>query len=378
VTTTAALPAQPARVRDRSLDALRGIAILLLLVLHACEGMSYRTGLPGPEWMRPFNGFFMPFRMPTLMLVSGMLLAPSLAKPLDAYVLQKLRNLAWPYLVWCTVLLLSAGWAYFETYYLTDPSAWISTGYLWYLFYLLVFTLVAPLTRRLPAWMMPVACLVAANALPLGLELKTMAYYATCFFLGDAITRHRARLWPILRRPAVLGAMAAVGIGFGLVVAVWAPALAWSAPLLPLNLAGAVAAAVAIERATTHAWIRPFAWLGERSVVVYATHWPIMLATSLLLVGAGLAAWTAPANLAATLAIAIPLAAVAHRRPWRWLFQAPFLGSWVRRRTAARSVAPARASTRAAPAPSEPTRVVDLPPVPPTPPLPAQPTARRG
>ena len=55
-----------------------GAAILLLLIWHA-SAIPVLLGLPMPDAIRLANAFFLPYRMPTLMFLSGMLLARTLA-----------------------------------------------------------------------------------------------------------------------------------------------------------------------------------------------------------------------------------------------------------------------------------------------------------
>ena len=59
------------------LDSLRGVAILLVVVLHAGEALRVAVGpTPGLDQV---NLFLEPFRMPVLMFLSGFLLPQSLA-----------------------------------------------------------------------------------------------------------------------------------------------------------------------------------------------------------------------------------------------------------------------------------------------------------
>lgn len=326
------------------IDVLRGLAILLLLLLHACNVPNFRVGVPGPAWLDPVNAFFAPFRMTALMFLSGMLVDRSLAKPLGRNLLGKVQHLAWPYLLWTTVLLLSAGWTYFATFYLTDPSAWVATGYLWYLFYLLCFTIVAPAIRWIPAWLTPLLCLTAAAVLPQGTEPAKLAFYATFYFAGHAFQRRRHQLMPWLRRPVVVLPLAAAAIGLGVATATISYALYDDVLVVPLVLAGIAAAIVGAERIADRRWAAPVAWVGRHSIVFYTVHWPIMLAASVALVAVGWKSWLTLGLLVATLVLATPLAVLRRRRPVRWLFEAPLLGRWTRRP----AQAPAAATTSSA------------------------------
>src|SRR5699024_2842661 len=84
------------------MDAVRGTAILLLLVWHA-SAVPTMYDVAMPEAVRSANAFFLPFRMPTLMLLSGMLLARSLRKPLPRYLAGKFSMVLWPYVAWVVI-----------------------------------------------------------------------------------------------------------------------------------------------------------------------------------------------------------------------------------------------------------------------------------
>lgn len=313
------------------IDALRGFAMLLLLLLHAIGTPEFKVGVPAPGWLEPFNLFFTPFRMPTLMFVSGMVLAQSLSKPPAVYLLRKVQNLVWPYAIWTVVLLNSAGWDYFTQHYLFHPLTWVAPGYLWYLWYLICFSLIALVLKRVPAWMIVLGCFAVALALQPGDVLGNYAYYATFFFAGHVLNRASGTLLPFLRRNTVFLPLAGIGVGFGLAVATVSSRLAYEALLMPANLAGILAAIVFVERHASWRALAPLRWIGRNSIVFYTTHWPIILGSSVLLFGLGLESWLTIGALVAVFLIAVPLALVRHRRPWKWLFEAPFLGRLTRR-----------------------------------------------
>ncbi|MUK02436.1 acyltransferase family protein [Vibrio cholerae] len=127
------------------LDSLRGVAILLVVVLHAGEALRMAVG-PTPA-VDQFNLFFEPFRMPVLMFLSGVLLPQSVAKPGQEYFAGKVSMVAWPYLLWSLIILAASGDL--------RPAAlgqifYLSPTYLWYLWFILVFYALAYPLRRLP------------------------------------------------------------------------------------------------------------------------------------------------------------------------------------------------------------------------------------
>src|SRR6478735_4086004 len=84
------------------MDLLRGCAVLLVIAFHAST-YPIEFGMEVPDVLVTINVALTPFRLPTLLVLSGMLLPRALEKPLGRYYAGKARNILWPYLVW-TVL----------------------------------------------------------------------------------------------------------------------------------------------------------------------------------------------------------------------------------------------------------------------------------
>lgn len=89
--------------RHVELDAIRGTAVMLVVLYHAIIALDL-IGTKAPMWLVLFNDAVSPFRIPTLVLLSGLLLPRSLRKPAGEYVRGKIRGLAWPYLVWTVIV----------------------------------------------------------------------------------------------------------------------------------------------------------------------------------------------------------------------------------------------------------------------------------
>ena len=79
---------KPSAARMQWMDLLRGLAVLLVVVLHAAS----HGGAEVEGWTL-VNRHLTPFRMPLLMFLSGMLLHRSLAKPLPVYLWGKVAAL---------------------------------------------------------------------------------------------------------------------------------------------------------------------------------------------------------------------------------------------------------------------------------------------
>lgn len=111
------------------MDTLRGLAIILVLMWHA-PAIPALFGYEMPVWLAGLNNFFLPFRMPTLMFLSGLLLSHSMSKGWRVYYTGKFRSLVWPYILWAALHMVLYG----RGLELTNPRSWIATGYLWFLF----------------------------------------------------------------------------------------------------------------------------------------------------------------------------------------------------------------------------------------------------
>lgn len=263
------------------MDFARGICILLVIFLHADPAMS-RQGLAVPEAFDLVNRFLDPFRIPFLMLLSGMLLHKSLSKPDRDYVLGKFHLIFWPFLVWSMAVYAAEGrltWEFVLKTPVTAPSV------LWYLWFLCAYYLVALVLVRLRIPLVPVVlvCLVASEVLPSVLRMDRFAALLVFFLLGHLIARGgfsmagRGRLATLGLVAAVTGGLLSVFYG----KIKYDPLFIWA----PVGLVGFVlwlAPAYRSSRATA-----AIEWIGRNSIVFYAAHFPLLIVTSGLLVQAG-------------------------------------------------------------------------------------------
>jgi surface polysaccharide O-acyltransferase-like enzyme len=134
----------PASPRMVWMDQLRGTAILLVIAFHAASILSrFGAVLPGPVW--DVLSFFAPFRMPTLMFLSGMLLSRSIAKPTPEYISGKWRGILWPYLIWSFAFLFISGQT---DPYILGRVLYNPPTYLWYLWFLFLYYLIFWIANR--------------------------------------------------------------------------------------------------------------------------------------------------------------------------------------------------------------------------------------
>ncbi|GAA2172551.1 hypothetical protein GCM10009846_10970 [Agrococcus versicolor] len=266
------------------MDGLRGLAIVLIVELHASAIMRMHGINPSPvlEWL---DVAVYPFRIPLLMLLSGMLLPASLAKGPRRYLVGKARTILWPYAVWSLLLVLAYDFVPWSS--LLDAIL-APSSHLWFLQALLVAYLAALALRRVPTWASALGAFAAAGALRLvdlpewaaqmqPERLLTMLGY---FLVGALLRRHWdvAERW--LRRAWVLAVLVAGAVG--LVAISLAPGVRLSytmAQYAPLVVMGALAlVAIALRLRWTSPPARLLRAIGRDSIVFYVTHWFVVMA----------------------------------------------------------------------------------------------------
>ena len=266
--------------RERMLwmDSLRGAAILAVIVYHAEGQVSVSQGLDVPV-LSMVDQALDPFRVPILMLMSGMLVQRSLRKGNRAYVGGKLRKIGWPYLVWSAAMLgllaVTAPitgnrirLADFLRIFYSPPT------YHWYLAFLLVFYLAALVT--------PAAVLTAATV-PLFLitaflptdDSQRFWFLAGCFLTGDVLTRHWSAVEPVINRVWVqaVGLLLAIAAG----IAATRFELKYEILWLPSLLGAVFGLRPLLEKCKSTIVGRLLAVVGRQSLVYYVSHFMIII-----------------------------------------------------------------------------------------------------
>lgn len=215
-----ALPAPISGQRRSDLDALRGIAIFLVVVGHVVA----REMPAGNEWYAVLKDLIYRFHMPLFMMLTGMtfgLSVPMFRSYAEArtYSLRKSVRLAVPYLVFGLAILFGkvAASRYVHVDNLPEGSladvvelflvpARSAAGFLWFIYVLAIYLLVVPslllmLRRR------PLALLLAAIAMqplpwPQWFMLDRVVAYLPFYCLGIVLCLRRD-LWTPL--PASVG-----------------------------------------------------------------------------------------------------------------------------------------------------------------------------
>ena len=312
-----------------ALDAAKGACIVCVVGAHVLSGLA-DAGVLGRRVNGLYAGFAYAFMMPVFFAAAGLFVERGLARGPGQFAADKLRTVAWPYVVW--LLVYAAALAVTGSARNGEATAWQwltsglhrPPGHLWFLYALLLCLAAYAALRlaRLPRW----AILVAAVAWRVGgdpwssglawtgpaLVRENLAFLAVGACVGPQVLaatssgRYAGALsWVVaLITAAALGVAVIAGVARSPIPTWWGAAL---------GLVFAASASVLLDRTPL---LGPgLRWLGLRSLQVYVAH---VLATAgtriaLLKAGVGDPAVHVAAGWTAGLAVPLLLAAVADR-----------------------------------------------------------------
>lgn len=306
--------------RDSSIDALRGLAIVLVVAGHAIvlsavvhQGGPGFVHLDSNNWIplasatNPFLSVFYSFHMPLFAFVSGLVMWPPKNTPLGKRILGRARGLIVPYIAWFAILFVIAQRSLSSASAGFGPAllgAVVGQGGLWYLYSLFLCSVVVMCVAQLPGWRLILAASAAVAAvllteklfpLPGVLYLSDTLWIYPFVVLGYLVGSIKQQVlrfrWPIsvvgllalgpllwLRYPAHVSslqpinrlaiAMNSAGVRGGFVLSL----------LLPFVCASAAIMALFALYAGRGGWaIDVQAWFGRKSLGIYATHGVLIL-----------------------------------------------------------------------------------------------------
>lgn len=259
-------------VRLGWIDAMRGAAIVLVVLYHSTLYVGHHT--PAPEFVWDLNNTVAPVRMPAMMLLSGWLVERSLAKGFRRYVDGKLVNLVHPFLVWTPLLIGlhmvlhpdEAGWS-LVIGALTEPVA-----HLWFLSYLTVYYGIALLTRAIPAWAVTGVVFVAAAARDAGSDDRGL-YLLGFFMLGVWLGRNGSKVERVLSHP-LAAVPAVIGLWWLYRTASEHGSTLYDTDHLAVALLGIAAVAWVFHRVGSTVVAAPLRHIGRYSLIYYLASWP--------------------------------------------------------------------------------------------------------
>lgn len=251
--------------REAWIDTLRGSAIVLVILLHASEALDFFSSAGQPGWLQNFNEVFLPYRMPLLVFLSGIFLQPALKKGPRRYFLGKLLAVGWPYLIWSILILLPAGDLNLSTLgrIIYDPPT-----YLWFLWFLLGYYLLAYLTRPIPAWALILVAFTVALAVPY--YWNRFAFLFAFFIMGDWFARNRNTAYAFARKHLIIGLAVVLAVGFS-VLAVLEFDVYYRVVSFP-GVLGVVILAICFIPLIPDRLTWPLRYVGINSLVFYVTH----------------------------------------------------------------------------------------------------------
>ena len=328
-------PATLPRQRERWIDLIRGAAILLVIANHAIDVPMHIADIAPGTVVDDITLYFAPFRMSSLMLLSGLLLPLALAKPLGRYYTSKLRTLAWPYVVWLVIFWIatenSTEWM--------RPDGWATRSWLWFILCLFTYYVAAPLLTRIRGpWfaLVPVALWMLSTAAPVD-TLFDLSYYGGFFFTGYLISQHRHALRRFDTAPTMVVLLIGSSVFAALLVlqehglalgsgnepgttdtgTIERFELLW-VPIVLAGIAGTMLLARRIRGSLDGrqepAVSRFLQYIGRNSIVFYLIHYPLQIVVVKLLDACGVTSQPVMMTACIIAALAVSFGAVALRR----------------------------------------------------------------
>lgn len=148
------------KTRIEWLDGARGIAIFLVVLGHVLRGLPENADGPR-EWAAFLDSWIYTFHMPVFFFISGLFIESSAKRPLNSFIVSKLRTIAYPYFVWSIfqelLRILSGG----STLSGLWKIIYQPVMQYWFLYVLFLLGLLYALTRkvRFPVWFFAVVVL---------------------------------------------------------------------------------------------------------------------------------------------------------------------------------------------------------------------------
>ena len=316
-------------------DYAKGLCIVLVVMLYANE----LVGHGGPSgWLDSIVAFAKPFRMPDFFLISGVLLTLAIGRDWRSFLDRKVVHFAYFYLLWLTILIVfespwtaaRTGWSGVATLYLHSfvrPYA-----VLWFIYMLPIFFVLTKALRRAPValvWLFAATLQVAQIDTDMKVVDKFSAYYVF-FYTGYAFAPY------VLRIAETAGARSTRALAGLAIWAVLELSLVRSGyALLPgislaLGLIGACAVVALTALMAEVRYLRPLAYCGRNSIVVYLAFAIPLAVSSKLLVDSG---WISDSGAIAVVATLVSVVSplFLHRlvqgSALRFLFERP---AWLR------------------------------------------------
>lgn len=270
------------------IDTARGIGIILVVVGHVERGLV-DSGLAQAYVWRPFDVALYSFHMPLFMVLAGVHVPQSLAHGRSAFLIDKLRGLYFPYLLWSLIqglLMLSVVSGGNQNAQWSDlwQLPWRPMWHFWFLAALMLYMLMVAATGTRP-WvlvMVALAALATSQSMEVGGSLLYRVLFYLPFFLIGIISSSRIKALS-LSSPGIIAIACALGWGICLFLLPWHEAHPYIAlPAIPAALMGTLGM-MALAQALNGRIAHFFAHAGRWSLSIYVMHVMAAAATRMLL-----------------------------------------------------------------------------------------------
>ncbi|GAA1999715.1 acyltransferase family protein [Microbacterium ulmi] len=307
--------------REAWVDAAKGIAIILVVFLHAT--FDDFSAIPDWKWLGYFSTLET-FRMPLFFFTAGIFSSRALAKTLPRLIDDRLFRLIWLYLLWSTIGVFAA--QLFPFVAETGAPGWWPLPLMiiqpnpatWFIYALIVYFLVAWCIRRLPVWLQltgaaVLSLLFHAEVIWFGSSEWTKVgeyffFFLLAVFLGPRLVAivPRIRMPTLFIAPAVYAVLTLAARRFG-----WEGTLPMWFTLSSLSILAGCSAAILLTHVPGFGWLVK---LGSRTLPVYLQHFYVLaLAYYLLSLIPVFPSVLVPFVIPALTAIAIPTSLLSYR-----------------------------------------------------------------
>ncbi len=335
----------PALVRDRSVDAARGIAIVAIVLGHVERGLASASLLPYDTALTLDQLLYL-FHLATFAYLSGLFVRRSVERDgVRRTLSRRVVLFIWLYLLWTliqgTVRIAASSVANTQVTVGDIAKIWIPEGQLWFLPWLIAVTVVAAMAQPWRNRALGAAVLFLAALLALAVWGYDPPYAFTRgwalllpFLAGCVVTqtRHAAaarRLVPVLGT-AVIGSGAWWWIG--LTTEATTPTTGGdgrTVVTVALGVLGCLAGTLATLALAALVARSPLggviALVGRRSLEIFLAHIVVASGARIVLQQAGVSDPWLHLVLGTTLGVAVPIgvAVAAERMRWSWVYGTP-------------------------------------------------------
>lgn len=283
-------PARPQKPRERWIDIAKGIAIILVVLLHS--SFDYLGDTHVWRWA-DYATVLETFRMPLFFFTAGIFASGALSKPFRQLLNTRVLRFAWLYVLWSCLGIVSVeivfvGYHGLGNLLMEFPGILvIPYATTWFIYAIALYFVAAWLVRKLPL-VLQLAIGVAATILfhanlftPPDSEWAKVGEYFLFFLLAVEFGPRlrawvpRLRWWHTLIAPTVYLALLVlfrqtgwIGAGDGSVKGM----ISWFV-LSVLAVAAGCSVAILIARWAAFDWLY---WLGSRTLQVYLLHWYVL------------------------------------------------------------------------------------------------------